>query len=105
MSRDSVVTPQPALPHDSRPRAPWERHPLPERGLVRCTRHFNKPTGLDHGERVWLVVEGLSCPATVCVNGVPVGHASHGAGDPVRYDITPLLAARNKLEIELPNDL
>jgi len=85
-------------------RAPWKVQPLEKSSnSVRCTRHFNKPTGLDGGERVWLVIEGLASTAAALLNDAPVGQASRwSSGDPpARFDITPLLEQRNKIEIDL----
>ena len=82
------------MPHIIRLRDPWQIERLTEPERVRCTRHFNQPTGLDSGERVWLVVESLADQAEIRVNDIPVRTT--------RCDITPLLAPRNKIEIELP---
>ncbi|MCI0361021.1 MAG: hypothetical protein L0211_21280 [Planctomycetaceae bacterium] len=89
--------------HVIRLRAPWEILALAQPpGLVRCTRHFNQPTGLGGGERVWLVVDGAVCPEKVALNGEFVGSASGlSPSGTARLDITPLLAPRNKIEIEL----
>ena len=90
--------------HIIRLRGPWEIDPLEDAlGTVRCVRHFNKPTGIDGGERVWLVIEGLACTATISLNAALVGQASRSSPDdvPARFDITPLLAARSKIEIDL----
>src|SRR5262245_41803587 len=92
--------------HVIRLRAPWELERLAESpDQVRCTRHFNKPTGLGIGARVWLVIDGPTCPAAVAVNGNLVGQASRlsPSDSSLRFEITPLLAARNKIEIELPS--
>jgi hypothetical protein len=90
--------------HVIRLRAPWEVEPLEESSSsVRCTRNFNKPTGLGGSERVWLVIEGLACAAAITLNGAPVGPASRSSpGDPpARFDITSLLEPRNKIMIDL----
>jgi hypothetical protein len=90
--------------HTIRLRGPWQNEPLEgAEGTVRCTRHFNKPTGLDGGERVWLVIDGIASAATISLNGAAVGQVSHvSPGDaPTRFDITPLLLARSKIEIDL----
>jgi hypothetical protein len=90
--------------HVIRLRAPWEIEALAKPpGTVRCVRHFNKPTGLDGRQRVWLVVDGPVLPARIALNGQTVGQASGlpPSGAPTRNDITSLLAARNKIEIEL----
>ena len=90
------------MTHTIRLRDPWDASPQAE-GTIRFTRHFNRPTGLEAGERVWLVIEGASVPLTVTLNGHPVGQASRlpPPVDAARYEITPLLKPRNKVEIEL----
>jgi hypothetical protein len=90
--------------HVIRLRAPWEVEALAKPpGTVRCVRNFNKPTGLDGGEHVWLVVDGPVLPARIALNGQTVVQASGSSpgGALTRSDITSLLAARNKIEIEL----
>ena len=90
--------------HVIRLRAPWNVESLKEAsGAVRCTRHFNRPTGIEGGDRVWLVIEGLACSATVLLNDTPIGQASRlSCGDPpARFPITPLLQARNRIVIDL----
>jgi hypothetical protein len=67
-------------------------------GRVRYHRVFQKPTGLDAGEHVFLVVEpprsrGLVRLADCDVGEARVGHA------PARFDITDRLQERNRLEI------
>ena len=86
--------------HTIRLRGPWEiEQPEDPLGTARCVRHFNKPTGLESGERVWLVIEALASTATISLNGAIVGQASRMS--PARFDITPQLIARNRIEIEL----
>jgi hypothetical protein len=92
------------LPHVIRLRAPWEIEPLPEPpGLLRCTRHFNRPTGLESGERVWLVLPSLASPGTIVLNGDPLEPTPGlpADGGSVRCEITSRLTARNKVEIQL----
>jgi hypothetical protein len=62
-------------------------------GLVRYQRNFQKPTGLESGERVWLVVEGPRSRGTVDLNRKRLGDAGG------RFDITELLEDHNRLEI------
>lgn len=90
--------------HVIRLRAPWQIEALATQpGMVRCVRHFNKPTGLDDGERIWLVIDGPVLPARIALNGQAVGQASglSPSGAPTRCDVTSLLAARNRIEIDL----
>jgi hypothetical protein len=87
--------------HTIRLRDPWDATPQAD-GTVRFTRHFNRPTGLESGDCVWLVIEGAAQPLAVTLNGNLVGQASRlPAHDSARYEITPLLQPRNKLEIDL----
>jgi hypothetical protein len=67
-------------------------------GRVRYTRSFNKPTGLDSGERVFLVVEPPRSEACVLLHGQPVGSVRAG-DDAGRFDITERLESHNRLEI------
>jgi hypothetical protein len=43
------------------------------RGLVRFTRRFTQPTGLDETTRVWLVIDNIDWQATVTLNGTFLG--------------------------------
>jgi hypothetical protein len=67
-------------------------------GRVRYMRTFQKPTGLETGERVWLVVEPPRSQATVHLADRSLGTVK-ADGPAARFDITPLLADRNRLEI------
>jgi hypothetical protein len=94
--------------HTIRLRDPWDATHQAD-GMVRFSRHFNRPTGLDGGDRVWLVIEGAAPPLAVSLNGHHVGQASRlpahiaaTSGRESHYEITPLLQPRNKLEIDLP---
>ncbi len=96
-------------PHRIRLRGPWEhsdpsgtRPPgrltmpaaLPDpAGPVRLVRRFGAPGRLDSDERVWLVVEGLTAPAHLALNGNDL--------DGAEQDVTALLRPRNELAIEL----
>jgi hypothetical protein len=67
-------------------------------GRVRYRRTFQKPTGLDSGERVWLVVEPARSEACVVWKGNLVGFIY--PGEPAgRFDITERLEDHNVLEI------
>ena len=67
-------------------------------GRVRYRRTFNKPTGLESGERVFLVVEPARSEARVMWKGDVLGFVCSGqaAG---RFDITDRLEDHNTLEI------
>jgi hypothetical protein len=67
-------------------------------GRVSYRRAFNKPTGLESGERVWLVVEAARSQACVVWKGELIGFVNSGdAAD--RFDITERLEDHNTLEI------
>jgi hypothetical protein len=67
-------------------------------GRVRYHRVFQKPTGLDSGERVWLVVEPAQSEACVTLKGRLVGFVY--PGEPTgRFDITDRLEDHNQLDI------
>ena len=67
-------------------------------GRVCYRRTFQKPTGLDSGERVWLVVEAARSEAWILWKGDLVGFVNPGetAG---RFDITDRLEDHNAVEI------
>jgi beta-galactosidase/beta-glucuronidase len=73
-------------------------------GRVRYCRTFQKPTGLDEGQRVWLVVEPPDSRGSVTLNDQILGVLSRG-DSPARFDITGLLASHNRLEIVIEHPL
>ncbi|HVX61650.1 MAG TPA: hypothetical protein VHC19_13640, partial [Pirellulales bacterium] len=75
------------------------------RGRVRYRRRFNRPTGLDSHERVWLVVEGVDAFGQATLNGQALGEV-RGYALPASFDVTELLAPNNELllDVELPAD-
>jgi hypothetical protein len=70
------------------------------RGRVRYRRRFNRPTGLDAHERVWLVVEGADPRAGVRVNDDDLGDIQ-GYALVGEFDVTGLLKATNELTLEV----
>jgi hypothetical protein len=67
-------------------------------GCVKYSRHFNLPTGLAAGDKVFLVVEPPRSWAEVCLGGETLGRMiSRDAA--ARYDVTDRLEAHNRLEI------
>ncbi len=68
-------------------------------GRVRFSRHFNRPTGLDAGTVVYLVIEGIGPADLVQLNGRVLDWDSSTANTP-RFDITLLLSPRNELAID-----
>jgi hypothetical protein len=67
-------------------------------GRVRYVRTFQKPTGLEPGDKVWLCVEPPRSLGIVRLANHPLGRV-HGSGSAGRFEITTLLADRNRLEI------
>lgn len=68
-------------------------------GRVRYRRTFQKPTGLDSGERVFLVVEGPQSRGEVTLSRELIGDVARG--ERLRVDITERLEDHNTLEIEV----
>jgi hypothetical protein len=67
-------------------------------GRVRYRRVFQKPTGLDEGQRVFLAVESPRSEGSVSLFGELVGFVrSHD--DVKRFEITGRLEDHNRLEI------
>jgi beta-galactosidase/beta-glucuronidase len=75
------------------------------RGRVRYTRRFHRPTGLDAGERVFLVIERVNATGTAQLNGQRLGDVSR-VGGPFRFEVTRQLQPSNLLtiDVELPRD-
>ena len=61
------------------------------RGLVRFTRRFAQPTGLDAATHVWLVIENVDWQAAVALNGQPLGHVQLARTPPVCLSLAPSL--------------
>jgi beta-galactosidase/beta-glucuronidase len=66
------------------------------RGRVEFRRRFGRPTGIDGGERVWLVCDGADAWAKLTLNGEPLGHVA-GPAEAAEFDVTGLLRERNEL--------
>lgn len=77
--------------------ATWHEVPGDRRGVVRFSRRFNRPTGIDHGERVWLEVS-VSRLSSVSLNEQPLGVVRTGV---VRFDVTDRLVLHCKVELEI----
>ena len=65
----------------------WEP---PADGSRAWVRRFGQPSGLEPGDRVWLVVDG-GLPATLVLNGVCL------SAECARHDVADLLEPRNEL--------
>ncbi|MGL4513739.1 MAG: hypothetical protein ACRCT8_11670 [Lacipirellulaceae bacterium] len=77
--------------HTIRLRAAWESDSL--RG--RHTRRFNKPTGIEGGDRVW-----LACDTQLLTQAGEVSTTLNGHAVTLpRADVTPLLESSNLLEL------
>ena len=83
--------------HTIRLRRPWQCRAT-GRGVV-WRRGFQRPTGLDARTTVSLCLSGLAVGVRVVLNGQALGTADAGS-EAVRFEITPLLAVRNELELE-----
>jgi hypothetical protein len=77
--------------HTIRLRAAW----LGDPATGRCTRRFNRPTGLDGGDRVWLACDVQPLAEAGEVAATLNGHA---VALP-RCDVTELLEPSNLLEL------
>jgi hypothetical protein len=69
-------------------------------GRARFSRRFNRPTGLEPGDRIDLVLEGWGGSAEIVLNGEPLGTFDATDGE-TRIGITELLAAHNRVSILL----
>jgi hypothetical protein len=67
-------------------------------GRVRYRRKFNKPTGLQFGNRVWLVIEPPRSSAYIVWKGDLVG-SIHPGDPPGRFDITRRLGDHNEVDV------
>lgn len=72
------------------------------RGRVVYLRNFNRPTRLDQGQRVWLVIENVDFSATVALNAQTIGRLQWGSA--LRVEIQSWLQNANQIrvEVELP---
>lgn len=92
------------VPVDYRPPGDWGAALGPNfRGRVRFRRHFNRPSGLEPHEQVWLKTNGVDPAGIVSLNGQELGWAGF-LPPPAEFHLTPLLADRNELVfvIDLP---
>lgn len=83
-------------PHRIRLRDPWDVSPTDDGGTVR-RRAFNKPTGLEPGDIVWLVIDDPLEVTMVAVNE----SVMFSPPCAVAVDITSVLRARNVVELRL----
>jgi hypothetical protein len=69
-------------------------------GTVRLSRRFNRPSGLENGERVWLEV-AVADEAAVSLNGVWLGRVAAGTA---RFDVTERLTTYGCIDLDLTRD-
>jgi hypothetical protein len=95
------------MPHIIRLREPWQRQRLHDDSL-RFTRRFHRPTGLDEGSRVWLVIEDVEGEAEVALNEHVLGRLAGNrqleenamcTAHPTRFEMTQLLLPENVISI------
>jgi hypothetical protein len=75
----------------------WEP---PVAGARIWIRRFGRPSGIEPGDRIWLVMD-VPPPAEAVLNAAPLPASAEGP--PWRADVTALLGERN--ELLLPLDL
>jgi len=83
--------------HVIRLRDPWEVETI--QGVVRYRRWFNKPTGIDAGTIVQLVIDDLDPTARVELNDEPLAVLS--PDNPQSWPITEQLCSRNAVTIDI----
>ena len=122
------------LAHSFRLRDPWQCEQAAD-GATRWSRVFHRPTGMEPDDDLWLVCSGLPSGAAVSLNnqrlplppdvrkcapgmgatGVPpvrsradptiTSGRSTVPSLPNQFDVTPILADANRIEIVIPADL
>ena len=72
-------------------------------GKVEYRRSFNRPTGLEPDQRVWLVVEQVDFHGDVFLNDQPIGSLTFGENPdrPFRVEVGESLKLSNVLRIEI----
>ena len=72
-------------------------------GRVEYRRNFNRPTGLEPGQAVWLVVERVNFHGDVFLNDRPLGSLTYCEStlQPLRVEIREHLELSNVLRIEI----
>jgi hypothetical protein len=68
------------------------------RGRVCLTRGFNRPTGLEHGSRVFLCITAASGSADIALNDHSLGRLQADQAEQ-RFEITRLLQPSNQLKM------
>ena len=80
--------------------ASWQMIFDDETGRAEFRRTFNQPTNLEAHEHVWIVFQGVRGAAWVDLNGQRLGGIDIG-DDTAEFEITPHLALRNELVVQL----
>ena len=81
--------------------ASWQTiFPGSSAGRAEFRRTFNQPTNLEAHEHVWIVFQGVRGAVGVDINGQRVGVIEIG-DDTAEFEITPHLALRNELVVQL----
>lgn len=83
-------------PHRIGLQAAWHA----EAGGAAWTRSFGRPTGIDPGDRVWLVIERPAACAAL-LNGWLLPPIAAGVAA-WRHDVTADLLHRNELRLDVP---
>ena len=82
------------MSHSIRLGPPWDV--ATAGGRIVHRRKFGRPRTLDPGERVRLVFDHVPGPATISLNGQPIGTTS----GPFSADITELIRPRNEVVVD-----
>ncbi len=85
-------------PHRIRLRRPWQCRLQGDRVL--WSRRFGRPTGLEPGDTVWIVVEQCPAAGALLLNGRPIGQLSSGTAES-RFEVTALVEPRNEMVLDL----
>jgi hypothetical protein len=78
----------------------WESEPGDDGHAAEWVRRFGRPTGLEPGDSLWLVIEEPAA-CTLVFNGARLPES--GPGAEYRIEITPLVRDRNLLVL-VPHD-
>ena len=73
-------------------------------GRVEYRRNFNRPTGLEPGQNIWLVIEQIDSHGDVYLNDQLLGSLTiqgDSAGKPFRIEVAQRLQLSNVLKVEI----
>jgi hypothetical protein len=77
-----------------------DRVPLAEGARLTYRRAFNRPTGLESGDKVWLSIESYAA-RSICVSLNDQSVYQTDTAQSIRIDLTARLESSNQLEIQL----